>query len=138
MQALFRKDLNALRPASEEAEELLRKLKLGKEVMVEVKRPRNLQWHKLYWKTMQLIADNLDVRYSPEAISDYIKLQIGHVNVYEINGQVMQTPKSISFANMDQTEWEAYWEQAINYACEHLIPGLKSEELKNEVLRMVS
>ena len=138
MKALFRKDLNALRPASEEAEEFLRKLKLGKEVMVEVKRVRNGKMHRLWWALMSILANNLEGDYSPEAICDYIKIKIGLVNVCEINGEVIQTPKSISYSAMDQTDFEHFFEQAINFACEHLIPDLKSEELKNEVLRMVS
>lgn len=136
MLALMRKHFSALRPCNADAEELLKKLKDGLEYSVEVKRPRNLKWHKKYWLACRIIAENMPDA-TKEAVSDYIKIQTGHVHTVKVRGEFYKFPKSISFASMDATEWEAFWERAVKVMCEELIAGLDSDELEKELFELL-
>ena len=133
----FRRELGALRPADDNANRLLSKLKLGALVMVEIRRPRNAKHHRKWWVLVQLIADNLEGHYPAERISDLIKVRIGHVTRIRTMSGVTELPKSISFASMDQTAFEDFYDRAIAYICSDLLPGLDRDDLTREVLALL-
>ena len=49
-----------------------------------------------------------------------------------------RVPSSISFAKMDQTEFEAFYEKAIQYCTERVVPGLPANDLRREVELMLA
>lgn len=137
MKGVFVKDLRSLRPADPLAEEIMRSLKAGAMVTVEVRKSRNLQHHRLYWSLMQLVADNMDGNYSAEVVSDVVKIRAGHViPVRTAKGEVF-LPKSISFAAMDQQDFREFFDRAIQVVTSDILPGLDSETLRREVYEMI-
>src|ERR1700719_1306652 len=100
MFALVRKQFMALRPASSDSEELIRGLKDGIDYTIELKRTRNLKWHRKYWLACTIIAENLPEPTTKEAVSDYTKIESGHVRTIKIGGEYRQYPDSISFSSM--------------------------------------
>lgn len=134
---VFKKDLRALRPADPQAEEIMRNLKMGAEVMVEVRQSRNLGMHKLYWALVNLVAENMDGDFKPEVVSDVIKVRAGHVTVVRTAKGEVFIPKSISFAKCDQAEFKAFFDRAIQVVTSDILPGLDSETLRREVYEMI-
>lgn len=136
--ALFQKHLGALRPAEEAANDLLAKIKHDDLVRVEIKRPRNLAMHRKYWALMNLIADNQEHYRNAEEVSDAFKFAIGHYDEqqFNVNGEtyVHRRPRSISFAKMDQYEFEEFYEQAISFLITQVIPGLSRDDLERELM----
>lgn len=130
--ALFRKDAQSLRPASRDAEDLLAKIKLGQDVIVEVKRPRNLQHHRKFWALMQLVADNLEGT-PADTLAEVVKLRTGHVDVVKTKRGIVEIPKSISFAAMDQTAFEQFYDRAVAFILSDILPGLNKADLEREV-----
>ncbi len=120
------------------AEAAMQKFKQGSLVMVEVKQPRNLQMHRLYWALIQKVADNIEGDFSAETVSDVIKIRIGHVDTVKTAGGIVQTPKSISFAALDQTEFRDFWDRAVAFICTEVIPGMASADLEREIYSMVA
>ena len=53
------------------------------------------------------------------------------------NGEKVYIPGSISFAKMQQPEFDAYYSNAIEVVCKHFLPGVKSEDLKAEIEQIV-
>lgn len=137
--ALMRKELNGLRPLDAQGEEALSKIKLGDMVMVEFKRPRNAKHHRKLWALLSLVIGNQDHYQTAEQLLNGLKCATGHADEYPMkNGQgVVMIPRSISFASMDQTEFEQWYDRAIAVICKHVIPGLSQEDLKREVLDMI-
>ena len=133
MKALFVKHLGALRPADDDAETLLSKLKDGDLVRAEIKVPRNLAHHRKWWKLMQIVHDNQEFYPSAEAVCTAIKFGIGHTEQFQWKGGVVKLPKSIAFAKMDQAEFEQFYERGIDYIVRQLVPGLNKTDLKREV-----
>ena len=133
MKVLFAKHLGALRPADDDAETLLSKLKDGDLVRAEIKVPRNLAHHRKWWKLMQIVYENQDFYPSAEAVCTAIKLGIGHTESFRWKGGLVELPKSIAFAKMDQAEFEEFYGRGVDHIVCHIIPGLDRTNLKREV-----
>lgn len=137
MKGVFKKDLRSLRPMDQQAEDILRKLKPDDMVTVEVRKPRCLGHHRLYWTLMQMVADNMDGHYSAEVVSDVVKVRAGHVTpVRTARGEVF-IPKSISFAAMDQHAFNEFFDRALAVVTTDILPGVDSETLRQEVMSMI-
>lgn len=131
--AVFRKTLHGLSPVDEDAQKILHGIKPGQLVTVEVKRPRNLQHHRLWWKLCSVVAENLPGDYPAETVCELIKLRIGHVDIIKTRGGITEIPKSISFAKMDQTQFREFFDRAVAFICSDLLPGVNRDELTQHV-----
>jgi hypothetical protein len=136
---LFRKTLSGLKPADEGAEEALRKVPLDKVVAVKIKRPRNLGHHRKFFALLKIVYENQEVYASEQALLAAIKIATGHCTPIQlVSGQKAFIPSSISFAAMDQAEFEAFWEKVVTLVCTKIIPNLNREDLEAEIMTMVS
>lgn len=138
MRFLARKDLGHLTPVDEAGEDALRKLRFGDTVMIEVKKPRNGQHHRLYWALVSMVWQNQERYETTEQLHNALKLSAG---IYETitmpNGNEYRVPGSISFDKMDQTEFSAFYDRVCDLIAEHFLPGVTSEQLKREVSSMI-
>ncbi len=131
---IFIKHFAALRADDDEARAILSTIKMGEAVTVEVKKARNIKHHRLYWKLMEVVFHNQEYYRSKEELSDAFKLAVGHSETMRgPKGSLYQKPKSISFAKMDQAQFNEFFNKAVNFMCSDVIPGLNSSDLINEV-----
>lgn len=135
MKAFFTRTASGLIPADDESRELLRSIKLGATVSLELSRPRNIRFHRLYWGLCSTIASAIGAQ--SENVSDVIKLRSGHFTVVQTKTERLRLPKSISFAKMDQAEFKAFFEQACRVVCEEFLPHMKPGELTKQIEQMV-
>ncbi len=133
-----------LRPTQPDGEDIVRSLSGDAEIMVDVKQRRNVQQHKLAMAMITLVWQNI-----PENIShlwptkDHFRKMLleatGYVDEYrDIAGNVKVVPKSMAFDKMPQEEFNNFFKDAHKIIEERIIPGIGSEDLKNEILDMVS
>lgn len=135
--AIFRKNLSRLEPAEGSAVELLRGIKQGAEVSVEIRRPRNIKFHRKFFALVRLVYDNQNVCQSQNELLDAIKLMVGHVNQVRLpSGEIAKVPASISFAAMDEPAFNDFWNRAVDVVVRDIIPGLNREDLENEVMQL--
>lgn len=107
-------------------------------VSVEIKKPRNLGHHRKLFALLSLILPNQTRYATTEELLCAIKVYAGLcVPVQLGDGTMVRVPKSISFASMDQTEFEAFWDRVVKVVCERIIPGLKRADLERELLEIV-
>lgn len=97
-------------------------------LMAEVKVPRNIKFHRLYWAMCTFIAEALNAgpasrEWDQEAVSDRLKIVTGHVEVFDLppslarlhgTGKAVR-PASISFAKMDDAAFHRFVEASIAY-----------------------
>jgi hypothetical protein len=133
MDAIFRKELGCLRPVDDTGEALLRKLKLGSEVTVEIKRPRNLKHLRKFWALMQLLYENQEHYASADEICTVFKFRIGHTKKIKTRDGIVEEPLSISFPAMDQEGFDQFYDRAIDFAVKEILPGMKEGTLRAEV-----
>ena len=138
MIALFKKNLSSLVPANADGEELLKKVKLGAEVLVEFRQPRNLPWLKKYWVLCQMIADNLDGQFTKESIDTALRLGVHHTRCLRMSGVEYEIPEPINFGSMKQPEWEKFWELVVAFTCEKIIPGIDNNAVEYEIHKLIA
>jgi hypothetical protein len=129
-----------LQPTDDVGEQLLAKMRNGAFVVLDVKQPRNIQHHRLYWALVHLIHDNIDHRLfpSPDNVHDALKWAAGirQTICFPITGEVVEQVGSTSFEKMDQTEFAAFFERACDLVAVHFVPGLTSPEVKKQISEM--
>ncbi|KAF0138654.1 MAG: bet [Rhodospirillaceae bacterium] len=136
MRAVFRKGLRGLEPVDSAAAESIATLPVGGMVMVEVTRARNLRHHRKWWALMSPIANNLN-GVTAETVCDVIKIGIGHVHTVKTKRGLVHIPKSVSFASMDQTDFDRFYDSAVRYIVSDVLPGVNSSDLEREVITMI-
>lgn len=127
---------HGLQPSDRATADALAQIPPCEIVRVEIKRPRNIRHHRLYWGMLQKICDNLD-NVRPEILNDVIKLRTGHVQVLKTRQGIVEIPGSISFDKMDQNEFRDFYERAVGFICTDIIPGLNAADLQRELIEMM-
>lgn len=124
-------------PDDDRSRDVLKGIALGSLLEVELKRPRNLQFHRLYWKLCSVISESVPGFETAENVSDVLKIATGHYTMVRGKTDTYRLPKSISFAKMDQAEFSAFFERCCRVICEGWVKHMKAEALRDDVLRMV-
>lgn len=135
---LMTRTLSGLAPDDESATAVLRRIKPGDVVRVEVRRPRNLSAHRRWFALVNMIYANSEDYGSPELVHAHLKLLAGHADpiVNKATGETYLVPKSISFSSMDEDAFQALWARVVPKVCTEIIPGLTVPEVEDEVLRI--
>lgn len=123
-----------LAPSLEHDAEKLRRIKLGDIVECTIVKKRNGKHHRKAMALLQFLFDNQD-RY--DVFKDFlveVKLRTGHY--YEhitVKGTIMYLPKSIAYENMDQVEFDLWYNKVINAALKYFVKGMSRVELEKAV-----
>jgi hypothetical protein len=131
----LQRSVGGLKPCDERGIEALRKLKVGEVVQCELTKPRNLAHHRKFWALLNVFWQAAGDWSSPYAVLIELKVRLGHVQkvVIRETGEVVSVPKSISFAQMDQFEFDSFYEKAVAELCK-MGGGIEADDLRQEVL----
>lgn len=135
LKPLFTRTAFGLVPESEAARELLASTPIGSCVSVEWSRPRNVQFHRLYWALVNTVAEAIGVK--PNNVHCLIKLRTGHYTLIQTKSGRVQVPKSISFAKMDQAQFNTFFNDACLFVCQEVMPHISSKDLRTQIEQMV-
>lgn len=115
----------------------MRSIKLGECVEVKIKRPRNLQHHRLFWALMQKVYENQEHYKSPEEVCTAFKFAVSLTDKIKTRRGEIEVPRSIAFAKMDQVAFREFFDKAVDFCVQEVIPGLGKADLEREVMEMV-
>ncbi len=128
-----RKNLPALFPAYESQEPLLNKLPEKTIISIKTRVPRNLKRHNMIWAIINFTYDNLPETYifpTIETFVEWLKITVGFVEVYSVNGICRTAGRSISFALCDETEFKMkFFDPALDVMADIL--GISTQELED-------
>jgi len=88
---------------------------MGKEVMVTISVPRNLAFHRKYMALIGTAFDLIETEYTKEAFRGICTVGAGYCTFTEKDGRLIAIPKSVSFASMDDSEFERLYSDTITY-----------------------
>lgn len=127
--------LGALRPAQEQDVGVWGHLKIAERevVKVQISRPRNYRFHCKFFAMLGIIFKNQEHYKSTKELLNVCKLRIGHVDIVQTPQGEERWPKSISWASMDETEFSAFYDRAVDWTLQEVIPGLQRQHLDAEV-----
>jgi hypothetical protein len=136
MKLYCRNTLDGLKPLYDADLHEKKKLKLGEDYEVEIKKARNIKFHKLYFALIKLAWLNLPEKYdelypTPENLRKSLQIMAGFTNIYYLlDGTQIIESQSISFENMDDIEFKEVYNKVLDVILKHII--LVSEDQINE------
>ena len=135
----LQRTVGGFKPADDAAVDALRRIKVGEVVQCEITRPRNLAHHRKFWTLLNVFWQATGDWSSTYGVLIELKVRLGHIQDVLIRetGELVKVPKSISFASMDQGEFEAFYERCIEELC-LMGGGIEADALRQEVLTELS
>lgn len=129
------KRISSLIAVDDDGRDALNSIGQGELIKVKITKARNLKHHKKFFSMIGLVFDNQDTYPTSKHLLTAVKLEAGWYEDVPItmNGVPHYIPKSISFAKMDQLEFDEFYMQAIA-ACCRLLPHLRAEDIEDEVI----
>lgn len=106
----FRRVGDHLVPVDFAAEEFVRELPEGKEIMITVRRPRSPDHHRWFFAMLRKVVENSERWTSEDDLLTELKLSVGHCDqsMNLLTGEVHLVPRSINFASMDQLAFKRF------------------------------
>lgn len=122
---LMRREGSRLVPVDQLAEEDVLALKAGAEFLVEVRKPRSLQHHRLLFALLRKVARSTPTPISEEALLSWVKVRTGNVEYVPLGfGKSYAAPSSIAFRNMDQAQFRAFFDEVVKLILTEVAPGM--------------
>lgn len=141
----LKRTLAGFAPADEASTDALRRIKQGATVVAEIRQPRNVQFHRMFFGLLNVTWQACGDWQSVEELLRELKFRVGHVDRQRVvdrrSGEVLAeivTPRSISFAAMSEPEFREFYDRCVRVICEDMVPGLSDSVLREEVLRRVA
>ncbi|MBY0243036.1 MAG: DUF1367 family protein [Burkholderiaceae bacterium] len=132
---------NVLVPHDEAAAAFIQKMKLGELVHSDFKRVRNYKFHKKYFALVSFAFDQWEPRsgltYQGQPVAknkerfrkDIAILAGFFETTVNLKGEVRLEAKSISFAQMDEIEFEALYNETINVILQRVLTKYTRDDL---------
>jgi hypothetical protein len=121
-----------LLPLHDSDSEVLNKLKAKHDYKFVVTSPRNYKFHKKLFALINLGYQNTESGMNFEEFRAYKIMQAGYYNRVVTEKGEFYLPKSISFASMDDLEFEKLYSSMVNVMITTL--GCTSEEIEQELI----
>lgn len=136
---LMRREWGALRPLFPDGEDLLSGIPQGETLKVTFTRPRNVQFHKLFFALMNLALENQDRYENMDHLLTAVKVAVGYADTVILRtGETAFIPKSISFAKMDEDEFRVFFNRVVDVVLRDILPeGNTRSALLREVHEML-
>ena len=147
---LMKTPSGALAPVDEDSAALIAKLKIGQGVKAEIKRARNLAFHRKVFSLFKLAFDAWEpqaVEYKGQSVEkdfdrfrkDLTVLAGHHNTVINIRGEVRVEAKSLSFANMPEEEFQTVYKGLLNVVWRMVLKdaGYLNAEAVNNVVEQL-
>lgn len=139
---------NILMPADDEASEALSKLKLGNPFKAVFTLIRNYKFHKKYFTLLNFAFDvwnpvlptwrgQIIQKERNEFRKNIIILAGYGYPVFDIQGNLRMRAKSISFAKMNQEEFEKLYSATVNVILEKILTNYTKDDLENVINQLL-
>ena len=116
------------------------RLRIGDNVLCTIKRPRNYDFHKKYFALLRLTVANLPNLiqqqmqiFTEEDLLDCLKIDLGLFTTRWHGGRQIVKTGSISFAKMDNTEFEKFFSRSVDAILRIYLRGTDRQALIEEV-----
>lgn len=121
-----------------------KRLREGDEVVVEIKRARNVKFHKKYFALLRLTLDNLSDQvieqyrlYAPEDLNKLVKYFLGYADLIKVGELQYLQERSIAFDKMSESEFETFYKRASQLIAHTFLGGVTDEEIQENIHRFL-
>lgn len=121
--------------ADDEAQELVKRYKLGELYRADIVKPRSGPAHRLCFALLSLTFANQDVYTDARKFRRALAWDVDHVDEVMLpSGELVKFPRSLSYDDVDQVEFQVLFPKLMT-VCAHLLHGMDLKELEAEVAR---
>jgi hypothetical protein len=135
-------------PCDPQATEYIAGLKLGVAVRAEVKRMRNYQFHKKLFALLNFAFETwepVEPTYKGQVVAknfnqfrnDVVVLAGFYETTMTLKGDVRVIAKSLSFASMEQDEFDALYSAVVNVILSKILKNYTRDDLDNVINRLM-
>jgi len=98
----------------------------GETCRLEFSVPRNIGHHKRFMQLVVTVAECSEVYDNKRKAMTAVKVAAGHCDFMPDpkSGLLIPVPKSISFANMEQMEFDVFYQDAVNSVLKYVLPAM--------------
>lgn len=104
-----------------------RKLKLGETYEVDIRRPRNLGRHRMFFAMLNIGHQNTAMDLPFETYRRWAIMKAGFVRIYETPRGQMFEPESIAFSSMDEDMFQSVFDRVLDVIIEDI--GVEKKEI---------
>lgn len=112
-----KREIPCLLPAFLHQYDAIKKLPMNRVIDCRAKVSRNAKLNQKFWAITNFVFDTLPEGYAFKSIDqfvDFVKIEVGFVDSYTVNGKVRMYPRSIAFANCTEDEFQhQFYEPAL-------------------------
>ena len=140
---LIKDSYNRFIPAFGSDYDVAAKIKQGDTVKASITKPRNYQFHKKYFAFLDCLHRSMNEELSQvyptvENLRYVIMILIGHLDIIILpDGTQHQKPKSISFAALDDIEFEKVYSASLDVALKYFLPDISKEDFERELINFM-
>ena len=114
MKLYVRNTISGLIPLYPADHDEKRKLKLGEDYEVNIRRPRNIKFHRLFFELIRIGHENTQLEMPRESYRKYVTIKAGFYRTYVTPKGVYIEPESISFGNMDEDKFREVYSRVLD------------------------
>jgi hypothetical protein len=104
-----------------------KRLKLGEEYEVSIRRPRNVKFHRLFFQLLNVGHQNTQLELPFEAYRKYVVMKAGYFNSYQTPKGVFFEAQSISFSSMDEDTFKGVFDKVLDIIIQDI--GVEKEDV---------
>jgi len=135
----LRRKMGGLFPTTYLSEQFIQGMEEGATYKAVLTRPRKIKHNAKYWVLLSVIAPHggyTDVK----RLHRDIKIGLGMFTTYKnaFTGKQEMEVDSTSFDNMDQLEFEPYYDKVIELILTRILPNVNKDDLEAQVLDIMS
>jgi hypothetical protein len=124
-------------PNSEMAEEDLVPIGANTEVMVTLRREKNIQLLRYLWGLVHKVADNTDLFIDKDDAMEALKIRVGFSKaVYDPMTRKIE-PRAKSLTRISDEQLRRLTDAISTIICNEILPGMKQSELRHEIEEML-
>ena len=128
----------ALFPAdavSREAFDALPRLRNGDAFRCVLTAPRNPKRNRWFHALLTVVGEAYDE--PMEAVKVWLKFRLGLVEKYRVGDRIIEIPRSVSFAAMDEFEFARFCDRSVRVIAEELMGGVPEGALRQQIEEMM-
>lgn len=94
---------------------------LGREIMASLKQPRNIRFHRKYFALLGTARAMVDEDWTLEQFRALCIAGAGYCDFVQGSDGVVAVPRSMSFAAMDETEFDRLYQDTLTFICKRWV-----------------
>jgi len=120
-------------PVYDSDKEAVKKIKAGEDVEIDIKRPRNLAFHRKTFSLFNLVFDNQEHYKNLEELRKDLTIEAGYFTKrYNMHGVEIIEAQSISFAAMNQDTFDEYYQRLLDAICNNY--GMLKSDIEENLI----